>query len=180
MLYRNPAGIKPRVEDSATIHSSAIVIGNVHIGEKVFVGPNAVIRADEPCVEGNVEGVVIEAEVNIQDGVIIHALGGSSVRIGKGSTLVHEAVILGPCDVGENCFIGFKSLVFKTTLGKGVFIQQQALVEWVSIGAGRHVPPMATVLTPEDAAGLRQIPADLTAFVDKARDTHFLEGGSPK
>jgi hypothetical protein len=109
MLYRNHAGDKPKVEASATIHPSAVVIGNVHIGEKVFVGPNAVIRADEPCPEGKVEAIVIEAEVNIQDGVIIHALGGSPVRIGKGSSLAHGAVVHGPCKVGENCFIGFKT-----------------------------------------------------------------------
>jgi carbonic anhydrase/acetyltransferase-like protein (isoleucine patch superfamily) len=70
MLYRNHAGDKPKVEASANIHPSAVVIGNVHIGEKVFVGPNAVIRADEPCQEGKVEAIVVEAEVNIQDGVL--------------------------------------------------------------------------------------------------------------
>lgn len=52
MLYRNHAGDKPVVAATATIHPSAVVIGNVLIGEKVFVGPNAVIRADEPCPAG--------------------------------------------------------------------------------------------------------------------------------
>jgi carbonic anhydrase len=119
MLYRNHAGDKPVVAATATIHPSAVVIGNVLIGEKVFVGPNAVIRADEPCPAGKVEAIVIESEVNIQDGVIIHALGGSPVRIGKGSSLAHGAVIHGPCSVGENCFVGFKTVVFKADLGQG-------------------------------------------------------------
>jgi carbonic anhydrase/acetyltransferase-like protein (isoleucine patch superfamily) len=63
MLYRNHAGDKPVVASTATIHPSAVVIGNVHIDEKVFVGLNAVIRADEPCPEGKVEAIVIDAEV---------------------------------------------------------------------------------------------------------------------
>jgi carbonic anhydrase/acetyltransferase-like protein (isoleucine patch superfamily) len=34
MLYRNHAGDKPVVAASATIHPSAVVIGNVQIGSK--------------------------------------------------------------------------------------------------------------------------------------------------
>jgi carbonic anhydrase/acetyltransferase-like protein (isoleucine patch superfamily) len=174
MLYRNHAGDKPVVAASATIHPSAVVIGNVQIGEKVFVGPNAVIRADEPCPAGRVEAIVIETEVNIQDGVIIHALGGSPVRIGKGSSLAHGAVIHGPCKVGENCFVGFKSVVFKAELGDGVVIQHQALVEGVTIPAGMHVPSMAGVLTEEEVRGLKPATAELTAFAQKVRQTNVF------
>ena len=100
MIYRNHAGDKPVVDPTATIHPSAVEIGNVQIGEKVFVGPNAFIRADEPCPEGKVEAIIIESEVNIQDGVIIHALGGSPVHIGSGVSLAHGAVIHDPCHGG--------------------------------------------------------------------------------
>jgi carbonic anhydrase/acetyltransferase-like protein (isoleucine patch superfamily) len=174
MLYRNHAGDKPKVEASATIHPSAVVIGNVHIGEKVFVGPNAVIRADEPCPEGKVEAIVIEAEVNIQDGVIIHALGGSPVRIGKGSSLAHGAVVHGPCNVGENCFIGFKTVVFKADLGPGVVIQHQALVEGVTIPAGMHVPSMSGVMSEDDVRQLHPVTPELTAFAEKVRKTNVF------
>ncbi len=169
MIQRNHAGDKPRIDITAFVHSSAVVIGNVQIGGKVFVGPNAVIRADEPCAQGKVEAIVIESEVNIQDGVIIHALGGASVRIGKGSSLAHGAVIHGPCHVGENCFIGFKSVVFKAFLGKGVMIQHQALVEGVTIPDGRHVPSMTGVLTEEDVQKLSPVSFELAAFVDNVR-----------
>jgi len=175
MLYRNHAGDKPHVDPTAYLHPSAVVIGNVNIGEKVFVGPNAVIRADEPCPDGKVEAIVIEAGANIQDGVIIHALGGSPVRIGKGASLAHGAVVHGPCEVGKNCFIGFKSVVFKATLGECVVIQHQVLVEGVSIEAGRHVPSMTSVLTEKDAQRLHPASGELRAFAEKVRRTnHFL------
>ena len=174
MIQRNHAGDKPRVDPSAYIHPSAVIIGNVRIGENVFVGPNAVIRADETCAEGRVESIVIEPEVNIQDGVIIHSLGGSTVRIGKGSSVAHGAVVHGPCDVGENCFIGFKSVVFQSTLNDGVVVLHQSLVEGVTIDAGMHVPSMTAVRDEEDVQGLLPASPELTAFADKVRRTNVF------
>ncbi|MFW6236718.1 MAG: gamma carbonic anhydrase family protein, partial [Desulfovibrionales bacterium] len=104
MIQRNHAGDMPQIHGTAFVHPSAVIIGNVQIGERVYVGPNAVIRADEPSPEGTVKAIVVESEVNIQDGVIIHALGGSPVRIRNGASVAHGAVIHGPCEVGENCF----------------------------------------------------------------------------
>ena len=174
MLYRNHAGDRPVVDATAAIHPSAVVIGNVHIGEKVFVGPNAVIRADEPGPDGKVEAIVIDAEANIQDGVIIHALGGSPVRIGKGSSLAHGAVIHGPCTVGENCFIGFNTVVFKADLGAGVVIQHQSLVEGVTIPAGMSVPSMSGVLVQEDVRQLRPVTPKMSAFAQMVRQTNVF------
>lgn len=143
------------------------------------MGPNAVIRADEPCAVGKVEAIIIESEVNIQDGVIIHALGGSAVRIGKGASLAHGSVVHGPCDVGENCFIGFKSVVFNAIPGCGVVIQHQALVEGVTLQGGVHVPSMTAVLTEEDIRALSSVSLELAAFVDKVRRTNtFLAEAS--
>ena len=166
MLYENPAGMTPTVADSAVVHENAKIIGNVTIANNVYIGPNAVIRADEPCLEGNVEGIVVEPDACIRDGVIIHASNGTSVRIGKGATLAHEAIIIGPCDVGEHCFIDFKCLVFNATLGNGVVIRHEALVEWVSIKAGREVPAMATLLTQKDVSGLNLVSGDSAAYAD--------------
>ncbi len=174
MIQRNHAGDKPQVDPTAFIHPSAVIIGNVRIGEKVFVGPNAVIRADEPCEKGKVEAIVIESEVNIQDGVIIHALGGSPVRIRKGASLAHGAVVHGPCYVGEGCFIGFKSVVFKSTLNNGVVVLHQSLVEGVNIEAGMHVPSMTAVRNEEDVRELGRAPSELAAFADKVRRTNVF------
>ncbi len=48
MLLKNPAGGMPRVSDTAYVSESAVIIGNVIIGEQVFIAPHASIRADEP------------------------------------------------------------------------------------------------------------------------------------
>ena len=39
-------GIKPIIRKSAYIHPQAVIIGNVEIGEEVYIGPNAVLRGD--------------------------------------------------------------------------------------------------------------------------------------
>ena len=77
----NPHGDWPQIDPSAYVDSSAQIIGNVKIGPRVYVGPNAVIRADE--AEGSLEVMPIEIgpECNVQDGVIVHALSDSSQSI---------------------------------------------------------------------------------------------------
>ena len=174
MIHTNHAGQAPKIDQTAYVHPSAVVIGNVEIGANVYVGPNAVIRADEPNVDGHADVIVIEAEVNVQDGVIIHALGGSTVRIGKGASLAHGCVVHGPCDVGEKCFIGFKSVVFNAILGSGVVILHQALVDGVTLPAGLHVPSMTAVHNTEDIQKLLPATAELTAFATKVRNVNLF------
>ena len=47
MLRKNPTGYYPLVSEQAFIDATAIVCGYVIIEDNVFVGPYAVIRADE-------------------------------------------------------------------------------------------------------------------------------------
>ena len=137
-LLANPNGDVPQVDRTAYIDPAARVIGNVRIGANVYVGPQAVIRADETGANRKVSPVIIEAECNVQDGVIIHALGGTEVKIGKRTSLAHGCVIHGPCTIGDNCFVGFKAVVYNSTLSDGVFIGTSATVQGVEIGSA-HV-----------------------------------------
>ncbi|MBW1800190.1 MAG: carbonate dehydratase, partial [Deltaproteobacteria bacterium] len=78
----NPAGDWPNIDSASFVDPSAQIMGNVHIGPKVYVGPQAVIRADEVDGNGKVHPLVIKEESLIQDGVIIHARSGTSMTIG--------------------------------------------------------------------------------------------------
>ncbi len=124
----NPQGDLPRVDQTAFIDPSAQIIGNVHIGPNVYVGPNAVVRADEPDNKGKVLPVVIEEGCNIQDGVVIHALKGTSVRIGVRTSISHGCIIHGPCVVGADCFLGFRVVIFDSVLGEFVGVGVGAIV----------------------------------------------------
>ena len=169
MISVNHAGQNPEIDQSAYIHPTAVVIGNVRIAAGCFVGPNAVIRSDEPGPGGDIAPIVIESGANIQDGVIIHALGGSRVWIGRGASIAHGAVVHGPCEVGENSFIGFKSVVFNSSLGNGVVVLHQALVEGVCIPDGIHVPSMTAVTAEVEVQRLLPASSELAAFAEKVR-----------
>jgi carbonic anhydrase/acetyltransferase-like protein (isoleucine patch superfamily) len=67
----------PTVSATAYVDDSAAIIGDVRIGEQVYVGPCVSLRADEA------HPIIIGDECNIQDGVIFHGLMGSSIELGK-------------------------------------------------------------------------------------------------
>ena len=116
----NPFGDWPEVPPTAYIDPTAQVIGHVKIGQYVFVGPNAVIRADEQDDSGHVCPIIVEDECNVQDGVIIHALAGTEVTIGQRTSLAHGAIVHGPCRIDEDSFIGFGAVVF--IIANSIFI----------------------------------------------------------
>ena len=151
-LRCNPNGDRPIVDSTAYVDPTAQVIGNVHIGAEVYIGPNAVIRADESDDNGDVKPVVIGSGCNVQDGVIVHALAGTQVRIGPRTSLAHGCIIHGPCIIGEWCFVGFRAVVFNAALGDGVFVDTSAVVQGVDLAANALVPPGVVVLSEEDAA----------------------------
>ena len=139
----NPNGDLPEIDPTAYIDPSAQLIGAVRIGPRVFVGPNAVIRADELSPDGDVKPIIIEAECNIQDGVIIHALAGTHVTVGPRTSLSHGAIVHGPCSLGGGCFVGFGAVVFKARIGSGVFISARAVIEGPDVPADAFVPSSA-------------------------------------
>jgi len=135
MIRCNPSSEYPKIDKTAYIDPMAVIIGKVNIGKNVFVAPGAVIRADEQK-----SFIVIGDNCNIQDRVIIHALGNSSVIIGKNTSLSHGCIVHGPCKIGKGCFIGFGSVVFKSELADYVFIKHLAVVEGVNIPYQKVIP----------------------------------------
>lgn len=61
MIRKNPSGDLPVIAESAYVDKTAIICGKVVIGENVFVGPYAVIRADEVDDSGEMEPITIGA-----------------------------------------------------------------------------------------------------------------------
>lgn len=131
----NPQGDYPKIDKTAYVDPSAVIIGKVKIGRNVFVGPGAVIRADEPG-----SSISIGDNCNIQDRVVIHALGNSSVIISQNTSLSHGCIIHGPCAIAKGCFVGFGSVIFKAKLEDGVFVKFMAVVSGVNIPFRRLIP----------------------------------------
>ena len=173
-LEPNAAGDCPEVAPTAYVHPTATLIGKVLVEGRVFVGPHAVLRADEPGADGAVSPVVVCEGANVQDCVVVHALGGTSVRIGPSSSVAHAAVIHGPCEIGADCFVGFGSVVFNATLDRGVLVMHRALVEGVTIPPGLCVPSMVAVGCAEDVRGLVSATPEQVSFAAKVARTNVL------
>ena len=162
----NPRGDRPEVDPTAYVDPSAQVIGRVRIGPRVFVGPNVVIRADEVDEDGEVSPIVVEAECNLQDGVIVHALAGTKVTIGQRTSLSHGTIVHGPCSLGERCFVGFGAVVFKADVSSGVFIAARAVVEEVDVPVNTFVPPL-TFISHDQIGQLRKTNPHERGFMEK-------------
>jgi carbonic anhydrase/acetyltransferase-like protein (isoleucine patch superfamily) len=150
----NPNGDWPQVDPTAYIDPTAQIIGKVQIGARVYVGPNAVIRADEADDKGEVKPIEIGPECNVQDGAIVHALGGTHVTVGQRTSLAHGCIIHGPCTIGEGCFIGFRAVMYNATLGDRVFVSTSAIVQGVDLIASALVPPAVRALSREHVVAL--------------------------
>jgi carbonic anhydrase/acetyltransferase-like protein (isoleucine patch superfamily) len=158
---RRPA--RPTVAPSAFVDPLATVIGEVTVGENVYIGPGASVRADEGTP------FFIGAESNLQDGVTLHGLKdkvvlvegrGYAIYIGRNVCLTHHALIHGPCYVGDRCFVGFKATVYDAVVREGCVIGLGALVLGVSLPAGRYVSHNTVVDTQEQADSLPAVAAD--------------------
>ncbi len=145
---------EPVVPATAFIHEQATVIGRVVMGDHVHVAAGSSVRADEGAP------FFLGPNTNVQDGVVIHALQQKWVRVGnedwavyvgRNVSMAHDALVHGPCYVGDDTFIGFKAVVHDSIVGSHCFIGIGAIVVGVEIPDGRFVPHGMIVST-QDAA----------------------------
>lgn len=118
----------PVIPESAWVHPSAVVIGDVTLGESVSVWPTAVLR-------GDVHRIEIGARTNIQDGAIVHVAHKGPYQAGH-PAIVGEEVTVGHRATIHACSVGSRVLV-----GMGATVLDEAVVEdEVIIGAHALVP----------------------------------------
>ncbi len=120
----------PDISDTAFVDDSAVITGNVVLGEDSSVWPCCSVR-------GDIHSITIGKRTNIQDGCILHvthdseyAPGGFKLTVGDDVTVGHN-VVLHACTVESLCLIGMGSVVLD-----GAVVQSGAMV-----GAGSLVPP---------------------------------------
>ena len=163
----NLAGDFPKIDDSALIDPSAQIIGNVMIAKDVFVGPLTVIRADQRGIDGKVEPIIIEEEVNIQDGVIIHSDPGKGVLLGARTSVAHGVTVHGPCTIGRNCFLAMRSTVYSVTFEDSVWLGMGATAMLVTLPSFTMVPAGGVIRGYPDALGLRLVTDKEKAYMDQ-------------
>ncbi len=120
----------PRIHETAYIHPSAQIIGDVNIAQDASVWCNTVLR-------GDVQAIKIGRGSNIQDlslGHVTHKSAknpqGLALLVGDDVTVGH-GVILHACTIGNRCLIGMGSLV----------MDEVVIEDEVMLGAGSLVSP---------------------------------------
>ena len=164
MIRKNPSGHSPQISPKAFVDPTAIICGKVIIEDNVFVGPYAVIRADEVDDSGNMKPIIIKKETNIQDGVVIHSKSGAEVIIGERTSIAHRSIVHGPCEIGDDVFIGFNSVVFRTKVGSGTVIRHNSVIDGIDIPEKINVPPMTNVGPGFEFESLEEVSAIYSTF----------------
>lgn len=129
-MIRNFEDKSPRIGSNSLIDESAVVIGDVVIGDNCSVWPLTVIR-------GDVNIIRIGNNTNIQDGCVLHVSHrgefnpeGAELHLGDQVTVAHKVLLHG-CRIGNQCLIGMGSIVMDNAI----------IEDRVMLGAGSLVPP---------------------------------------
>ena len=148
-------GKTPRVHPSAFVAPTAVLIGDVEVGEQASIWFGTVVRGDNGPI-------VIGARANVQDNAVVHVSENCRTVIGDDVTIGHCA-ILEDCTIEQGALIGTNAVILN-----GATVGKRAL-----IAAGSVVGVNATIAAESVAAGApaqvrKQLDGAATAGVDHA------------
>lgn len=143
------------IHAGAWIAPSAVVEGDVRIGDRSSVWHQCVLR-------GDLAPIRIGERTNVQDGCVLHVDPDRPLRIGDDVTVGHRAVVHG-CRIDDGAVVGMGAVLLTgCEVGAGALVAAGAVVR-----EGQRVPEAAIV------AG---VPAKSVGTVDAASRERFAEG----
>jgi carbonic anhydrase/acetyltransferase-like protein (isoleucine patch superfamily) len=159
MRYALGISAPATASDRYWIAPSAVVVGDVRLGDNVSIWWNAVLRGDN-------EPIAIGANANIQDGSVLHTDPGFPLTIGDNVSVGHMCMLHG-CTVGAGSLVGIGSVVLNgATIGKNCLIGARTL-----IAEGKEIPDNALVMGAPGKV-IRQVSADQAALLQKIVDSY--------
>ena len=126
-------GTAPQMGDNCFLAETAVVIGDVVMGDDCSIWYGTVLR-------GDVNSIRIGSKVNIQDGAVIHTLyQRSQTIIGDNVSIGHNAVVHG-ATIEDNCLIGMGAIVLdNAVVESGAIVAAGALVTSGMRVEGGHI-----------------------------------------
>ncbi|MGI9610173.1 MAG: gamma carbonic anhydrase family protein [Acidimicrobiia bacterium] len=150
-----------------SIHPDAVISPGVHIYGQVEIAAEAFILFGT-VIRGELDRVVIGAETNVQDNVVIHTDDNFPTILGNRVTVGHAAVVHG-AKVGDASLIGIGARALNgSKLGEGAWLAAGSV-----LAEGHEIPPWTLALgTP--ARPFRELKED---EIRRAHDgvDHYLE-----
>jgi len=171
---RSYKGIYPTLGDRCYVDSSAVIVGDIHLGSDSSIWPLVAAR-------GDVNHIRIGARTNIQDGCVLHVTRTSAedtegypLIIGDDVTVGHKAMLHG-CTIGNRVLIGMAAVIMDgAEVGDDVIIGGGALIApgkklesgYLYVGSpARRMRP----LTENEKAFLKQSAANYVRLKDDYR-----------
>lgn len=131
---RSFQGMRPDIGARCWVDPTAVIIGDVAIGDESSVWPMTVIR-------GDIHRIRIGRRTSVQDGSVLHVThdgpfnpGGYPLIIGDEVTIGHQVMLHG-CTIGNRILIGMAAIIMDN-----VTVEDEVI-----IGAGSLVPPGKTL-----------------------------------
>lgn len=147
-LVRTLKGITPSFGRDSFLAETAVLIGDVVMGDDCSVWYNAVVR-------GDVNSIRIGHRVNIQDNATLHSTYQKcGLTIGNDVSIGHNAIVHG-CTVQD-----------KVLIGMGAIVMDQAVIGAGSVIAAGAVVTQGTVVDPGSL--MAGVPAKRIGPVTKA------------
>lgn len=155
---------RPDIHDGVYVAQSAEVIGQVTLQADASVWYQAVLRGDTDHLE-------VGEGSNIQDGAVLHADPGFPLKVGKGVTVGHQAMLHG-CTIGDGSLIGIQAVILNgAVIGENCLVAAGAVVK-----EGAEFPPNslivgapAKVVRELDDKAIEGMRRNAAGYVEKAR-----------
>jgi len=146
----------PMLGEGVWIAPTAVVTGDVEVGDHSSIWFQTVVRGDE-------SPIVIGREVNVQDACVLHTGSQSGLRIGDRVSVGHMVILHG-CEIGEGTLVGMGSIVMDgAVIGRRCIIAAGSLVtagsrfEDETVVMGRPAKPVRSVTAEEIEKNERRV-----------------------
>ncbi|MFA5781076.1 MAG: gamma carbonic anhydrase family protein [Bacteroidales bacterium] len=135
-IIKSIRGFTPVFGNDCFLADTAVVIGDVVMGNFCSIWFNAIVR-------GDVHSIRMGNKVNIQDGAVIHCTYQKApALIGNNVSIAHNAVVHG-CTIHDNVLIGMGAIIMdhaviesNSIIAAGALVLENTVVESGSIYAG--------------------------------------------
>jgi carbonic anhydrase/acetyltransferase-like protein (isoleucine patch superfamily) len=122
-------GKRPKIAASAFIAPTAVLIGDVEVGEESSIWFGAIIRGDNGPIR-------IGARTSVQDNSVIHVSENKRTIIGDGCTIGH-CVTMEDCTIEDGALVGSNAVV----LNDAVVGRRSLIAAGAVVGANAVIPP---------------------------------------
>lgn len=140
-------GMTPVVPPESYVHPTAVLIGDVILGKRVYVGPNASLR-------GDFGRIVVCDGANIQDNCVMHGFPGQDTVVEEEGHIGHSAILHG-CVIKRNALIGMNAVILD-----GAIIGENSIVGAAAFIKANAEMPANYLIVGSPAKAIRRLRAE--------------------